>query len=309
MSGALGKKIKTALGETRLLILGAEILVGFHLNGTFQNGFPALVLTSRGLYAFAFLAMVGAVALLIAPSMQHRIVEGGHDSQRILRATSRFAHWALLPFAIALGIDLYVVVDHRFGAAWGIGIGGGLGATALISWYVAEWLLRPAGRKEESMPADEKTPLETRVEQMLTEARVLIPGAQALFGFQLAVLLTDAFGQLPASSKVVHTAALCCIALAIILLMAPAAFHRITFAGQDTEEFHRLGSALIVASALPLAAGISADFYVAVAKALESPPIGMALAGLAAAILIGLWFISPLILRARRRDSARSPQP
>lgn len=302
MSGALGKKIKTALNETRLLILGAQILVGFHLNGAFQNGFPQLAPSSRGLHVFAFLSMVCVVGLLIAPSMQHRIVEGGHASLRILRAASRFADWALLPFAIALGVDLYVVVGHRFGAAWGIGIGAGIGALALFFWYAAEWLLRLAGRaKEESMPSDEETSLETRVEQMLTEARVLIPGAQALFGFQLAVFLTDAFERLPASSKVVHTAALGCIAVAVILLMAPAAFHRITFGGQDTEEFHRLGSALLIVSALPLAAGITGDFYVAVAKALDAPPIALALAGLAAATLLGLWYAYPLALRARQR--------
>lgn len=150
------------------------------------------------------------------------------------------------------------------------------------------------------MPPEEETSLETRVEHMLTEARVLIPGAQALFGFQLAVFLTDAFDRLPASSKAVHTVALACIAVTVILLMAPAAFHRITFGGQDTEEFHRLGSTLIILSALPLAAGITGDFYVATAKALGSPPIAMALAVLAAATLLGLWFAYPLALRARK---------
>ena len=29
------------------------------------------------------------------------------------------------------------------------------------------------------------TPLHAKIEQMLTEARVILPGAQALFGFQL----------------------------------------------------------------------------------------------------------------------------
>ena len=70
--------------------------------------------------------------------------------------------------------------------------------------------------------AEHDTPIDVRVEHMLTEARVLLPGAQALFGFQLAVLLTDAFGDLPPSSKVLHAVALCCIATSIILLMGQA---------------------------------------------------------------------------------------
>ena len=64
------------------------------------------------------------------------------------------------------------------------------------------------------------TPLSAKVEQMLIEARVIIPGAQALLGFQLTVTLTRAFEQLPFESKLAHATALCCIALSVILLMA-----------------------------------------------------------------------------------------
>ena len=48
------------------------------------------------------------------------------------------------------------------------------------------------------------TPLHVKIEQMLTEARVILPGAQALLGFQLAVVLTQAFDRLPPSSKTLH---------------------------------------------------------------------------------------------------------
>ena len=43
----------------------------------------------------------------------------------------------------------------------------------------------------------ETAPLHSRIEQMLTEARVILPGAQALLGFQLAIVLTDTFEKLP----------------------------------------------------------------------------------------------------------------
>ena len=48
------------------------------------------------------------------------------------------------------------------------------------------------------------TPLDVKIEQMLTEARVVLPGAQALFGFQLAIVLTLSFEQLPGPSKIIH---------------------------------------------------------------------------------------------------------
>lgn len=91
--------------------------------------------------------------------------------------------------------------------------------------------------------------------------------------------------------------------------MAPAAFHRISFGGRNTESFHRLGSAFVVASAVPLAAGIVGDIYVAVAKALNSVAIGGACALVVAALLAVLWFASPLVLRfnrARRRQTRRA---
>ena len=40
------------------------------------------------------------------------------------------------------------------------------------------------------------TPLTIRIEHMLTEARVVLPGAQALFGFQLSIVLTRSFAEL-----------------------------------------------------------------------------------------------------------------
>jgi len=113
-------------------------------------------------------------------------------------------------------------------------------------------------------------------------------------------MLTDAFAALPGASKIVHVVALCCISLAVILLMAPASFHRISFNGQNTEDFYRLGSALVIAAALPLGCGIVGDLYVAVTKALDRSDIGVAVAVAAFLILAALWLVHPLLLRARR---------
>jgi Family of unknown function (DUF6328) len=302
----IDKKVKTALDETRLLILGAQILFGFHLNAAFQRGFGDLSSVSKGLYAGAFAVMAVVVGLLIAPSLQHRLVERGQASARILAATTRFAAMALLLFAIALATDLYVVVSYRFGAAPGLAIGGGFGALTVLWWYGGAWLLENPGKDEPPMP-DHCTPLDTRIEQVLTEARVLIPGAQALFGFQLAVMLMEAFGDLTPRAKIVHVVALCCIALAVILLMAPAAFHRLAYGGENTEAFYRLGSHLVVVAALPLALGITLDLYVAATRAFETNVPAIVAAVGTGVVLLFLWCIQPLRLRARHRSSPRRP--
>jgi uncharacterized protein DUF6328 len=92
------KRVKTALDETRLLILGAQILFGFHLNAAFQRGFGELSALSKDLYVGSFAVMAVAIGLLIAPSLQHRLVEQGRASARLLRVTTRFASMALLLF-------------------------------------------------------------------------------------------------------------------------------------------------------------------------------------------------------------------
>jgi Family of unknown function (DUF6328) len=295
MTESTHRKVKTALDETRLLILGAQILLGFHLNAAFQSGFAHLGSISRVFYTGAFFGMAAAIGLLIAPSTEHLLVERGRSTARILNLTTYFAGLALLPMGLSLGTDISIVLSYRFGAGVGVAVGVVVSALALVVWYGAEFILR---RSEKGKPImEERTSVDVRVEHMLTEARVLLPGAQALFGFQMAVLLTEAFADLPASSKFLHAAALCCISVAVILLMAPASFHRITFRGENTESFHRLGSRFVIASAVPLAAGITGDLYVAVTKALDSAAAGAALAIAIAALLVTLWFIQPLMHR------------
>ena len=60
---------------------------------------------------------------------------------------------------------------------------------------------------------------------------MILPGVQALLGFKLIVTLHRSFEELAASSRLIHIVSLCAVALAVVLLMTPAALHRITFAG------------------------------------------------------------------------------
>ena len=55
----LSKKIKTALDETRMLILGAQILLGFELRAAFSEGFDKLPDHARD---------IEAIALMLSPA-------------------------------------------------------------------------------------------------------------------------------------------------------------------------------------------------------------------------------------------------
>jgi hypothetical protein len=313
----LSGKVKTALDETRTLILGSQILIGFQFQAAFQNAFEQLPAHARWMDGAALILMVSVAALLIAPSVYHRIVENGQDSVRIHHMISIMAEIALLPFAVSLGLDLFIAMERVADVRTAFLVGLGFGGLALLCWYGIEFLARrTVGGKERAMAlqrrkGSEPTPLHARIEQMLTEARVILPGAQALLGFQLAITITQSFDQLSDMSKLVHAGSLGLVALTIILLMAPAAYHRIVYAGEDTEEFHRTGSTLVTAATLPLALGLGCDIHVVIGRIFASPSIGAAVAIAATIGFIGLWHLYPLAVRLRtgggssRRAGAR----
>lgn len=148
---------------------------------------------------------------------------------------------------------------------------------------------------------EKPTSLQVKIDQMLTEARIVIPGAQALLGFQLLVALNTVFARLPASSQIVHALSLGCVALSLLLLVAPAAFHRLAFQGEDAEPVFRVGSGFVNAALLPLALGISGDIYVAIARIGNSPFPGAICASFALLLFLFFWYAQPLFLRRHVR--------
>jgi hypothetical protein len=296
---SLKEKVKTGLDETRLLILGAQVLFGFQLNSVFQEGFAELSPMTRLIDCAGQVFMAITIGLLIAPSMQHLLVEKGQDTLRLHHATGLFAGSALLPFGISLGFGFYIIFDRIYGPMAAVVAGTTLCLLALFFWYGIALMMKPASVKAQRNQKATRTPLHSKIDQMLTEARVILPGAQALLGFQLTVTLTRTFEQLPASSRLLHVAALICVALAVILLMTPAALHRLSFGGEDNETFFRMGSWFVIAAPVPLALGIAADLYVAASKASNSASLGGILAGGIFTILVVLWYALPVYLRAR----------
>jgi hypothetical protein len=110
-------------------------------------------------------------------------------------------------------------------------------------------------------------------------------------------MLTTGFDRLPDTAKIVHAAALCLIGLNVIIMMTPAALHRMSFGGEDSLRFLRMASAFVIAGPAFLAAGIAAEIYVVFLKALNSPPGAVGASVVALLILGGVWYVWPLALR------------
>jgi hypothetical protein len=306
MTSTIEQRFQVALDESRLLMLATQLLFGFQLSTVFTDQFASFTLTMRRVDAGALLLMVVALGLLLTPPSQHRLVEHGQITGRIRTAVTRYTEAALLPFSISLGLDVYLVFTHSFGESAGIVVGALIFVLSLVLWYAAEfvyrvWILQRD--RNVTKTGDVPTDIFTRCTQLLTEARIALPGAQALLGFQLAVMMTSAFKTLPEASRYVHAGALISVAFCLILLVAPAAFHRIAFDGADTERFYRIGSRLVTIALLPLALGVSGDIYVAMERILGDDTAAIATAAGTFATLSTLWMFYPLFLRRQMRTA------
>ena len=126
---------------------------------------------------------------------------------------------------------------------------------------------------------------------------MVLPGIQALFGFQLIVVFSDGFSKkLSAGEQRMHLIAIGLVACAIALIMAPAAYHRQTGSEHVTSRFIRLASRLLLASMVPLAVAICIEFYL-VGHVIYPGPVMRVVASVLFALIVILWFVMPRIRR------------
>lgn len=285
----LGDKIKTALDESRILILGTQILLGFQYRAVFENGFETLPRVSQYLKLAGLGVLLIAIILIVWPSAYHRMVYQGNDDPRFHDFITSVMDIALLPIVITLTLDFYVLSAKLLGTTGGVAVGIATASTGVFFLYGLGLMgkRRNTKAKEDSM---ENTPIHEKVEHVLTEARMVLPGATALLGFQLSTMLLDAFDRLPAYSKYVHVVSLWLMGLSVILLMTPAAYHRIVERGEDTERFQRVAGNLMLAAMVTLPVGMCGDLFVVVQKITRSTAAAVVSAVVMLSLFYGFWF-------------------
>ena len=288
---SLKDKIKFALDESRMLVLGTEIFLGFQFRSTFEPAFERLPKSSQALKLTGLLILLAAIALIMAPGSYHRIVRGGSDAEDVHQFATTVMDIALIPFALAVALDLYISVGRIAGVAAGAGAAATAGLIALFFWYGVGWFSRDKPREKKKLKSRaEPTELKTKINQALTEARVVLPGAQALLGFQLVTMFMDGFDKLSNTLKYVHMISLGLMTLTMIFLMAPAAYHRIAEQGDDTKRLHAAASGFLIGAMITLPLGICGDVYMVFAKVTSSISISVAIALLVLGFFYGIWF-------------------
>src|SRR6267378_5263115 len=133
-------------------------------------------------------------------------------------------------------------------------------------------LAKPAGTG-----AREHISLDASARHLLEECRMVLPGIQALFGFQLIAVFNQGFDEkLTRGAQMVHLLALFLTALAMALVMTPAALHRLVEPNSVSQRFVWMASKMVLAGIVPGAALL--------------------------AVFVWLWFLLPRRERSRHAE-------
>jgi hypothetical protein len=136
---------------------------------------------------------------------------------------------------------------------------------------------------------------------VLEESRMVLPGVQAILGFQLIAAFNQRFNEFDHGEQMLHYAAFFLVALAMALIIAPATYHRQAERGTVSRRFLMMASGLLTMAMAPLALGICLDAYLLGVMILGERLPSLVCAGVLLAVLVGLWYGLPAALRYRNR--------
>lgn len=152
-----------------------------------------------------------------------------------------------------------------------------------------------------SEPEVQHVDLEHAVSHLLEEARMVQPGVQALFGFQLIAVFNETFHErLTDIEQDVHLVAVGMCILTIITILAPAAYHRQAEPRSISLHFLRCASRALTIAMAMLMCAIALDFYLICQIIVDSTAISMCLTGLFLITATLAWFVYPRCARTCR---------
>lgn len=136
---------------------------------------------------------------------------------------------------------------------------------------------------------------------LVDECRMVLPGVQAIFGFQLMVVFQQKFGEeLDKPFQYLHLAALLLVAISAAIIMAPAAYHRIHGAREVTDRFIRISSRLLLVALGPLAVGLSLDVFLLGKLVIGQQALAILLAAAVFGVMIFMWYLFPHVADSDR---------
>jgi len=155
---------------------------------------------------------------------------------------------------------------------------------------------RPSGRDE-----SEAERLDRNLGELLQELRVALPGVQVLFAFLLAVPFQQEFTKVSEFEKEMYFATLLLTTLSATLLIAPTAYHRLTFRYQQKHRLVFVSNRLTIAGLGALALAMTCAVLLITHFLFGTVVTIVATAAVLTAFVL-LWVVLPLRRRLKYRD-------
>jgi len=165
--------------------------------------------------------------------------------------------------------------------------------------------------KREEDREELKDRLEREHGELLEELRALIPGAEVLFGFLLAIRFTGEFADLTLLQRYVYYGTLLCTGTALVCFLAPAAHHRFRFRAGDKEHLLQKGNRDAIAGSIAIAFAFTGVIYLVTALVFNTPAAIVAAALFFVLVGWRWWFsaICRAFLKPDRRSDDERPRP
>lgn len=142
--------------------------------------------------------------------------------------------------------------------------------------------------------------LEEEATHVTDEARMVLPGVQVVLGFQLVAVFNQRFENFSEIEQLMHLAAFLLMALAMGLVMLPAAYHRQVERGCVSRRFVNLASNALTIAMVPLVVGVSIDTFLITRLITHHLTASAVVAMATGTVLFSLWFVFPALCRRPR---------
>lgn len=136
------------LQETRVLLNGVQVLLGFLIILPFSTGFAQIQSLERWVYLAVFVFALISLVFLSAPAAHHRLSRPIVNKTTFKSFATRMIIFGLAAFTVSLGLTCYLVVREVLGSV--VGLVTALAASVLIVfvWWGIPLLRRSSEKIE-----------------------------------------------------------------------------------------------------------------------------------------------------------------
>src|ERR1700742_1477060 len=159
----------------------------------------------------------------------------------------------------------------------------------------------PQGRASGQEESEDER-LDRNLGELLQELRGALPGVQVLFAFLLAVPVQQHLRSISEFDKKAYFATLLLTAISAALLIAPSAYHRLTFRYQQKGRLVFVANRLAIAGLCTLALAMTCAVMLVTDALFGTVATTVVTTALVLTMFVVLWAVLPLKRRLKYRD-------